>query len=179
MRTIVFDTETTGLIENRLRRLSIQPWIVELFALKVDSDTGEDVDIFHSHFKADAPLSKDAAKVTGLTDEFLANHEYFSTKINEIETFFNDSDILVGQNIMFDLNMMKLDFKRCGRDFSWDGKILIDLLEVTEYVKGHRMKLGDMYEHFFSERFSNAHEAEADVRATARIFFELKQRGEI
>lgn len=178
-KAIIFDTETTGLIINRSRKLSLQPWTVELFALKIDEDSNEELETFHSYFEPKAIMTPDALKATGITDEFLKGKPQFSEHISTINDFFSDSTILVGQNLMFDINMLKFDFERCNEKFDISGKKLVDLLEATEYIKGFRMKLGDMYEHFFGERFSNAHEAEVDVRATARIYTELKRRQEI
>lgn len=176
---IVFDKETTGLIVNRKRKLDLQPWTVEDFALKVDIDTGEELATFHSHYKPGTRMEKGAQKVTGLTDEFLSTKPMFSEKIDEIEAFFDDSKYLIGQNIMFDINVMIIDFARCNREFKYKDKTIIDLVEATEYIQGFRMKLGDLYEYLFNERFSAAHTGEADVRATAKIYFELKKRGDI
>lgn len=176
---IVFDKETTGLIVNRKRKLDLQPWTVEDFALKMDIDTGEELSTFHSYYKPGTRMEKGAQKVTGLTDEFLSTKPMFSEKIDEIEAFFDDSEYLIGQNIMFDINVMIIDFARCNREFKYKNKIIVDLVEATEYIQGFRMKLGDLYEYLFNERFSGSHEAEHDVRATAKIYLELKTRGDI
>lgn len=176
---IVFDKETTGLILNRRRVLNLQPWTVEDFALKLDIDTGEELGTFHSYYKPGTRMEKGAEKVTGLTDEFLSDKPMFSEKIDEIASFFEDSETLIGQNIMFDINVMIIDFARCNREFDYKNKTIVDLVEATEYIQGFRMKLGDLYEYLFNERFKDAHTGEADVRATAKIYMELRKRGEI
>lgn len=176
---IVFDKETTGLIINRKRKLDLQPWTVEDFALKIDMDTGEELGTYHSHYKPGTRMEKQAEKVTGLTDEFLSTKPMFSEKIDEVESFFEDCEFLIGQNIMFDINVMMIDFERCNRTFFYEDKTIIDLVEATEYIQGFRMKLGDLYEYLFNERFAAAHTGEADVRATAKIYLELKKRGDI
>ena len=174
---IIFDKETTGLVVNRLRTIDKQPWTVEDFFLKIDLDTREELGTYHSYYKPGVRMEKEAEKVTGLTDEFLADKPMYEEKVHEVKAFFDTSKVIVGQNVMFDITVMGIDFERCGLKFEYQDKIIIDLLEATEFIKGHRMKLGDMYEHFFKERFSGSHEAEADVRATARIYLQLLEMG--
>lgn len=179
IKGVVLDKETTGLIVNRLRTIDLQPWTVEDFFLKIDIDTGEELGRYHSYYKPGVSMEKEAMKVTGLTDEFLSDKPLFNEKVKEISEFLDDCDYIIGQNIMFDLSVMSIDFERCGANFSYENKTIVDLLEATEYIQGFRMKLGDMYEHFFGERFANSHEAESDVLATARIFMHLRNLGEI
>lgn len=175
-----FDFETTGLVVNRLRSLDKQPWAVELYIEQIDVENAKKVKEFQSHFRPGVKLEKEAAKVTGLTDEFLSNKPLFSAKIDEIEQIFvKEGDILLGQNIMFDLTIMAFEFKRCGRVLDLSGKRLIDTVEQTSYIFGYRAKLGDMYEHFFNRRFLDSHTASADAIATTEIFLHLVKQGDI
>ncbi len=175
----VFDTETTGLWNNRSKNLDKQPWTVELFAEKVVLETGEVLKEFHSHFHPGVNMEAEAMKVTGLTNEFLSDKPFFSEKIEEIKEMFLDADMIGGQNLPFDLTMLSFDFRRCKQVFSYEGKRLYDTVEANEFRFGYRPKLIDLYESFFGERFSNAHEAKVDVNATTRIILELHKRGEI
>lgn len=174
-----FDFETTGLIVNRLRPVEKQPWAVELYMEHLDSNSLTVVDKFESYFKPGAKLDKDAAKVTGLTDEFLLDKPLFSDKIDEIQSMIDRSEYLAGQNVMFDIWIMIFEFRRCGRELDLSNKKLIDTIEQTSYHFGYRPKLGDLYEYFFNRRFSDSHKASADAVATTEILIELIKRGDI
>ena len=142
-------------------------------------ETGEPIAEFHSWFHPGVKMESEAMKVTGLTDEFLSDKPMFSEKIEEIEAMFSDADMIGGQNLTFDLTMLEFDFLRCKKVFDYSGKRLYDTVEANEFRFGYRPKLIDLYESFFDERFSNAHEAKVDVNATTRIILELYKRGEI
>jgi DNA polymerase-3 subunit epsilon len=174
-----FDFETTGLIVNRLRSLDKHPWAVELYMEHLDTEALEVGRKFESYFKPGAKFDAGAAKVTGLTDEFLLDKPLFSDKIDEIQEMIEQSDILAGQNIQFDLHIMKFEFQRCGRELKLEGKRLIDTIEQTSYLFGYRPKLGDLYEHLFGKRFQDSHKASADAVATTEIIVELIKRGDL
>lgn len=174
-----FDFETTGLVVNRLRTLEKQPWAVELYMEHIDTSSLTKVKEFQSHFKPGAKMDKDAAKVTGLTDEFLLEKPLFAEKIDEIESMIKEADYMAGQNLMFDITIMGFEFKRCGKELDLTGKRLIDTIEQTSYLFGYRPKLGDLYEQFFGRRFVDSHTASADAVATSEIIIELINRGDL
>lgn len=174
-----FDFETTGLITNRLRPLEKQPWAVELYMEHLDTKSLEVVDKFESYFKPGAKMDAQAAKVTGLNDEFLLDKPLFASKIDEIESFWNESDYIAGQNVTFDIWIMIFEFRRCGRELNLSGKKLIDTIEQTSFHFGYRPKLGDLYEYFFNRRFADSHKASADAVATTEILVELIKRGDL
>lgn len=176
---IVWDTETTGLWNNRSKALNKQPWTVELYALKFIVETGEEIGSFGSWFKPGVKLEKEAAKVTGLTDEFLSDKPMFSEKIDEIDEFFSDGEWEIGQNLMFDIQMREFDYQRCGKTYDLSKKKLFDTVEATEYINGFRSNLTLLHELLFGEGFKGAHGAESDVRATKRVFMELYNKGDI
>lgn len=174
-----FDFETTGLIANRLRPLDRQPWAAELYMEHLDTKSLEVTKKFESYFKPGAKLDKDAAKVTGLTDEFLADKPLFKEKIDEVQAMVDEAQYLAGQNVMFDIWILIFEFRRCGRELDLSGKRLIDTIEQTSYHFGYRPKLGDLYEYFFNRRFADSHKASADAVATTEILVELLKRGDL
>lgn len=174
-----FDFETTGLVVNRLRTLDKQPWAVELYMEHIDTNTLTKVKDFQSHFKPGAKMDKDAARVTGLTDEYLLDKPLFAEKIDEIDLMVKEAEYMAGQNVMFDLTIMEFEYRRCGRELDLTGKRIIDTIEQTSYIFGYRPKLGDLYEHFFGRRFVDSHTASADAVATSEIVIELIKRGDL
>lgn len=179
MKAFVFDTETTGLWNNRLKRVERQPYIVEFYGETVDIDSEKVLDSFHSYFRPGVKMDAGAKKVTGLTDEFLLDKPSFKDKVEDILSLFDGVDYIVGQNIRFDTTMLEFEFARSGINFEIPKEKFVDTVEATEHIFGYRCKLSDLYEHFFGERFSGAHEASFDVKATTRIFLELLKREEI
>jgi DNA polymerase-3 subunit alpha len=73
--------------------------------------------------------------------------------------------------------MINNEMRRLGLTVAWPR--VICTVEETEHLKGHRLKLSDLYELLFGEKFANAHDAKADVEALAKCYFELVKRGEI
>ena|SRR5215217_2585955 len=174
-----FDFETTGLIINRLRPVEKQPWATELYMEHLDTNSMEVVKRFESYFKPGAKIEAGAAKVTGITDEFLADKPLFGTKIDEIQAMVDGCEYMAGQNVMFDISILIFEFRRCGRELDLSNKRLIDTIEQTSYLMGYRPKLGDLYEHFFNRRFADSHKASADAVATTEILVELFKRGDL
>ena len=76
---------------------------------------------------------------------------------------------------MFDFNMINIEFKRLGLEVSWPE--VICTIEATEWLHGYRLSLTSLYQELFDEKFSNAHEAKADVHALGRCYIEMIKRG--
>lgn len=173
MKTLTFDTETTGLYNNTSVALPKQPWIVELYATV--AETGEE---YHQYFKPGAKMSAKAAEITGLTDDFLSDKPSFSECIDQIAAFFEQADLVAGHNIVYDINLMKFEFARCGRDFGevLKGKRIVCTLEQTEWIFKSWPSLTQLHEYLFNEGFEGAHGAKSDVKATERCYLELVKR---
>ncbi|MEJ2595784.1 MAG: 3'-5' exonuclease [bacterium] len=134
-------------------------------------------------------IPRGAAKVHGITTE-LAEKEGISLDIvlEEFNKVLQDVTVIVGHNIEFDLNILGAEYLR--RDLS---TTLFDLHsvdtkdEATDYCalpggKGGNYKwptLDEMHAKLFGEGFDAAHNASADVQATARCFLELIRIGVI
>lgn len=172
----IFDTETTDLIYNSLQPIHKQPRIFEIFALKLDGDFNE-VGTFHRYLDPATPLAKKASEATGMTLEMLKGKPSFREIADDWKEFLNGTDIVVAHNIKFDSQMVNFEYQRIGEEIIWPK--LFCTVEKTEHLKGHRLSLTDLHVLLFGEGFEKAHSAENDVRATARCYVELIQKGEI
>ncbi len=94
--------------------------------------------------------------------------------------------VIIGHNIDFDLNIIGAEFLRCNLDNYFEGKVHLDTkLESVEYCalpggRGGGFKwptLGELHQKLFGEDFPEAHNAAADVKATARCFLEMIRLG--
>ena len=167
------DTETTGLIKNSLQPLERQPFIIEFFGLS--HVHGSEVGEFYSTFKQKLPLEKIITTITGITDEKLFDAPWFTEKATAIKDFIEQHDEIVAHNMSFDKAMIDFEMKRANLEVNWP--TIICTVESTDYMKGHRLKLADLYELLFGEKFDGAHRAEVDVRALSKFFFQLREMG--
>lgn len=174
MMTLIFDTETNGLIKNKLVPLASQPQIIEYFGLTLD-DEGEEKDSFHRLANPGKPLPPEIFKITGINDEMLKEEKPFSYIAEAVKNHIEDHDAVVAHNLSYDKAMIDFEMSRCGLKVNWPR--LICTVEQTIHIKGHRLSLSNLYEYLFGEVFQGAHRAETDVRALARCYVELKKRG--
>lgn len=193
---IVFDTETTGLIDNSAKPLKDQPHIIELCAVKIDLDNGA----FYVHdddwpgdrdkLLAAAPvysslfyhpkLPEDTPKITGITQDMVNLAPQFPNELRKLQAFFLGATHLVGHNLSYDRDMLAIELKRLdmAEQFPWSPKHICTV-EMTETLKGYRLGLNDLHEELTGARFNEHHRAEPDTRATARCFVEIVRRGMI
>lgn len=172
MKTLLFDTETTGLVKNRLVPLARQPKIVELFGLSLEDEI-ESVEI-NQLFNPGYALDKDVTRITNITDEMLSSAPAFSEKAETIKNSIERHDEVVAHNLSFDKTMVDLEMERAGLKIKWPR--LICTVEATEHLKGYRLNLNALHHFLFGEEFTGAHRAENDVRAMAKCFVELRKR---
>jgi DNA polymerase-3 subunit alpha len=103
-----------------------------------------------------------------------------------LENFINvlkQSNYVVGHNLNFDVNVIAAELDRLSLNSSITSIEVIDTCtEETAILcqlpggRGGKFKLptlSELYNHIFNDLFEQAHNATADVEATARIFFEL------
>ena len=162
-----FDLETTGLV-------IAKDSIIEISAIKTDTELNE-LDKFYSLVQpfGDYEMSPAAQEKHGLSKEDLVDSPYFKDIADDLLNFIEDCD-LGGYNIgNFDLAMLVEEFLRAKKVFNYKNRNLIDA--YTIYNKWESRKLEDYYFRLFGEKFENAHSAEADIRATIRVYKKQKE----
>lgn len=177
MRHLVFDTETTNLIGNTLKPIGKQPQIIEFFGLILDTDL-KIVDTLDHLCKPDLPIEKLITKITSITNDMVANAPKFSFCALDIKKFIESCDIVVAHNLSYDKQIVDFEMSRASMKVEWPSRGVCTV-EATEYMKGYRLRLNDLHMELFGEAFEGAHRAEHDVRALARCYIELINRGEI
>ena len=137
MIALLFDTETNGLIENRALRLDAQPEIFEWYSCIVDLRTDE----LHSELefmcKPKRKLLKEVVKVTGITDEMLADKAPFKDYALQVQQqlLHPTIDCTIGHNINHDVECTEIEFERLGMPpIVWRQKICT--VEATIHLKG-------------------------------------------
>ncbi len=110
-----------------------------------------------------------------------------SEVLEKFRLILNQCEFVGGHNVKFDLNIMGAEFLRLGDHNPLDNLPVIDTCtEQTASLcqlaggRGGKFKLptlGELHFHLFNDHFEEAHNATADVEATARCFFELFRQG--
>lgn len=179
MKIIVLDTETTGLIKPIPTDVKFQPFMTEIYACALDENF-EFLGEYETLVKPPIPISAEITKITGITDEKLKDAPSFSMIYSDLYDFIKGTDIVVGQNIEFDINVIYYELMRHDFDkkFCWP-KRHVCTIESSYHYKNKRLNLQKLHEFLFGEGFKDAHRAKVDVMATVRCFIELVKRGDI
>jgi DNA polymerase III epsilon subunit-like protein len=133
MRTLVFDTETTGLPKSQIinpTTLHLWPHIVQFSYIIFDTETNKIVKIKDSIIKIPDgfTITKENANIHGITTEISMSRGVSLQPV--LEEYFADLhtvDHIVGHNISFDINMIKSELQR----------LIINSFSVDEVTKLH------------------------------------------
>jgi len=183
---IVFDTETTGVPLNYNAPLSDSnnwPRMVQI-AWQLHDSNGKLINC--KEFIAtpnDYTIPYNAVKIHGITTETAqALGVPLTEALNEFTNDLKQATYLCGHNLAFDLNIIGAEFFRLGLPNLFEGKTVLDtMLSSEEFCalpggRGGKFKypkLEELHQILFKHPFKEAHNACADVEATARCFFEL------
>jgi DNA polymerase-3 subunit alpha len=183
---LIFDTETTGLPANYNAPptdTSNWPRMVQL-AWECHDDTGQLTDARSYIIRPEGYTIPFAAeKVHGITTEkAISEGVDLLSALEEFEKCLRNSSFVIGHNVEFDLNIIKAEHIRKGFQSRLSGMVAVCTKEEsTDFCalaggRGGKFKwpsLDELYYKLFQEGFAEAHNAAADVAATARCFFEL------
>lgn len=106
IREIVFDTETTGFEPSEGHRL------VELGCVELMNHlpTGNH---FHVYLNPQRDVPPDAARIHGLTTEFLQDKPLFTEKVGDFLDFIGDATLVI-HNAEFDMKFINAELKMAG-----------------------------------------------------------------
>jgi DNA polymerase III epsilon subunit-like protein len=180
VRVMLFDTETTGLIDNAARPLDHQPHMIEFFGISAvqEGKTIEKVGEWESLFHYAKSLPPKITQITGIRDGDLYGAPKFREKAEELMAFILRHDRVVAHNLSFDIGIVSNEYRRLGVEFEFP-KDRMCTVEATEHLAGHRLSLTLLHERLFGEKFANAHRGRSDVEAMFRCYAKLLEIGEI
>ena len=122
MKTIVLDTETTGLSVKDGHR------IVEIGCIELE-DLMPTKNIFHTYLNPERKVSEKALKVHGYTDEFLSDKKKFKDIADEFLNFIKDKRIVI-HNAEFDVGHLNNELKMINRNIIMRENV-VDTLEIA------------------------------------------------
>lgn len=177
MLITVYDTETTGLLKPNAVDVKEQPYIAEFYGVTIDEDF-QIVKEVETFIKPPIPLSDEITKITGITNEMVANAPTFADVYPELCNLYEGSRCLVAHNASFDVSMLANELIRIDKliHFPWP-QHHICTIERTHHIKGFRLNLQKLHEHLFGKGFKDAHRAKVDVFALVRCFHKLVEDG--
>tara|TARA_B100000700_G_scaffold317104_2_gene407879 strand:- start:103 stop:783 length:681 start_codon:yes stop_codon:yes gene_type:complete len=166
MREVVIDTETTGLSFNRGDRI-IEVGCVELIN---HVSTGNTLQFYCA---VDKKIDDSAAKVHGITNEFLTNQPQFNKNVNKFLEFISN-DTLIIHNAEFDLGFINNELKILGLP-GVKNKI-IDTVDFARKKLNSRIANLDYLCRRFSIDLSDRklHGALLDSQLLAEVYLELR-----
>ena len=190
---LIFDTETTGLPKDWNAPLTDGdnwPRCIQIAWQLHDKDgnctTHEDYLVRPDGYT----IPYDAEKIHGIST-LLAKKQGIpiAEVLEKFQQGVNKCEFIGGHNVKFDLNVMGAEFLRSTHQNPLENFPIIDTCtEQTASIcklpggRGGKFKLptlSELHTHLFDTHFEEAHNASADVEATARCFFELFRQGSI
>lgn len=157
-RIVVLDVETTG-------KEKATDQIIELclrFGLEEEAASRT------WRIRPDVPIHPEATGVHGITIEALAACPRFVEVLPEILPLIAEATVIVGYNVAFDLDMLQAELARAEiPPLSLAGKQIIDVLRLWHYFEPRTLIAA--LAKFCGEKLVDAHQATADVAATARV----------
>ncbi len=161
LRSIFYDTETTGLFAGRDR-------IIEIAAL--DTETGK---TFETLVNPEIPISQESIDICQITNEMVAEAPTFAKAGKDFLEFIGKDSVLIAHNNdAFDLPFLKAEYQRVG----------IDLPELTtiDSLKWARKYRPDLPKHalqYLREIYqiteNQAHRALNDVVILKQVFLNM------
>lgn len=184
---LFFDLETTGKANMKTSHTDPrQPYIVQLGALLTDDDGTERSSLNVIIRPQGWTIPKEAADIHGITTEMAAICGIpIESALSVFTQFLRNSSVVVAHNIDFDFLVICSEFHRKRKPE------VIQLLEASDKFCTMRAstdicqlpglygfkwpKLTEAHKHFFGMELEGAHDAMTDLRACARIYFELQK----
>jgi DNA polymerase-3 subunit alpha len=186
---LIYDTETTGLPANYNAPLSDSdnwPRLVQI-AWQVHDKYGKLIDVKNYIIKPEGfEIPYSGAKIHGITTERALKFGMdLQTILEEFSEVVAQNKFIIGHNVSFDNNIVGAEFYRKKLTNVLEDKKVLDTKELgTDFCaianpKTGRFKwpnLGELYQKLFDEPIIEAHNAAADVEATARCFLEMLRK---
>ena len=208
MKFLVFDTETTGLPKTKFispTTLKLWPHIVQFSYIIYDSSLNDITESSDYIIKLpeDILIPEDSSKIHGITNDI--SHQKGVNINNVLNDFFyhlKNVDKLIGHNIEFDINMLKIELLRtinnkdslyeqnslCKQNLHYlsnyknitctlkDSINYCNIQTIDKFGKPYLKypKLIELHEKLFDKSPNNLHNSFNDILVTLRCFMKLK-----
>ena len=210
MRFLIFDTETTGLPKSKSihpDELHLWPYIVQFSYIIYDTEVNNIIKTVDEIIKIpeDIEISEVSSQIHGITKTII-NQKGINIKIL-LKNFFLDLitaniDLLIGHNISFDINMVRVEMNRLFKNNSHNPRTVMMAKSDLEYLNNYKKiyctlqetidlcnikaidkygreyvkfpKLLELHEKLFKEKPQLLHNSLNDILITLRCFIKLR-----
>src|SRR5690606_16856685 len=187
---LIYDTETTGLPKDyNAPPTDTDNWprMVQI-AWQLHDKTGKLIENKNFIVRPDGfDIPFNAVQIHGITTEKAMKEGIpLAEVLEEFRNVLKQAQVLGGHNLSFDQGILGAEFVRAGLDYQEIELPIVDTMELStefcqlpggRYGKFKPPKLSELHEILFGDKFEEAHNASADVNATARSFMELLRLG--
>ncbi len=168
---IIFDTETTGLVQANGTPVDKQPRMIEIAAIKVNPKMQE-TSRFETLIDPEIPIPAFITKITGISDKDVKGKPKFIEVYPKLLDMFTCERAVVAHNLSFDLNILCFALGRLGLElkFPWPSVHICTMEQTAHLCKTKKsFKMLELYEHAFGEKLIQQHRAMPDVEALLKI----------
>lgn len=159
---VVIDTETTGLYPDKGARL------LEVAALRFDPDGS--TAMFTTLVDPGSDVTIEATEIHGIDRQDLHGAPTFGAVAEVLDNWVTGA-VLVGHNVSFDIGFLVAEYGLVGREFP-TAPYVCTKEGARKLLPIEKHRLGDCCNHLKID-ISGWHAADADVRATAELFWHL------
>lgn len=166
IREIVLDTETTGFEPSEGHRL-VEIGCVELIN---HLPTGR---VFHEYLNPERDVPADAARIHGLTTEFLQDKPLFTEKVGDFMAFIGDAKLVI-HNAAFDIKFLNAELKGAGFPTLNMKRVVDSLAMARSKYPGQPASLDALCRRYKIDNSSRTfHGALLDSELLAEVYLEL------
>jgi len=154
----VFDIETTGTSITQDR-------IIEIAVIKL-MPNGEKI-AKSNVLNPTISIPPASTVFHGLTDNDVKDKPTFKDVAKEYAKFFEGADLAGFSMLKLDIPILVEEFLRCGVDFDYSRKKLIDAQKIFHLMEKRTLKAA--YKFYVNKELEDSHAAEADTEATLQV----------
>jgi DNA polymerase III epsilon subunit-like protein len=209
MRLLIFDTETTGLPRTKIINpdtLHLWPHVVQFSYIIYDTETNSIVEMFDYVVKVreNVVIPEDSIKIHGITNETsMRSGLPIEDILNEFFYYLQTVDKLIGHNVSFDINMVRIELLRliylkdkkltseytkvCKYNLHYvtnfknisctlqDSIEVCNIQAIDKYGKSYLKfpKLVELHKYLFHTEPNNLHNSLNDIIVTLRCFIKM------
>ncbi|MFO7977634.1 MAG: 3'-5' exonuclease [Bacteroidales bacterium] len=160
-----FDLESTGVNVVKDR-------IVEIAIYKVHPNGTSET--FSRIINPGIRIPEEVIAIHGISNEDVADAPTFAQLAPTLDQFLANCDLAGYNSNKFDVPMLIEEFLRCGINFDIRKRRLIDVQNIFHKMEPRTLKAA--YKFYCGKELIDAHEAEADTRATYEILLSQLER---
>lgn len=187
MKYAIIDTETSGLFDfSKPADAEGQPRLahIAMFLINEDGEITREIDLHINPDGWSIDPESEAARVNGLTQDFLEKHGVpVSEVLDEYNQIIDDGYVIAAYNAQFDTKVMRAELRLADRDDKFETtpniclmRACVDICKIPK-MRGRGWKFPKLIEacEHFKVELSGAHNARNDAMAALEIFRKLKE----